>query len=259
MIDYESKRSNKTNYFYHQFDNNLNFPAHIHHSFEYIYCFEGEIELNIEKNTYTLKPGQAAVIFPLQIHSYVTRKHSKTCLFVFASSFISSFYKEYSFKRPEKPIFDFSEYEYINMKLLDADTFLKKSYLYLIISVFVQNTTFSEYNLKTQDLTLKIIEYIRNNFNLNPSLPDLCSSLGYSYNYISGFMNRIFHSNFMQLINEYRIDYAQRLLTETSDNITQIATQCGYESLQSFNRNFKKVVGVTPTEFKTKAASVSKS
>lgn len=257
MIDYEAERSNNPDYFYRQIDSNLNFHAHVHHAFEYIYCYEGEIEICIDENTFTLKRGQAAMIFPLQVHAYITKHQSKTCLYIFSPSYIGFFYNQYTAKKPTNPIFDFSDFEEINTKLADADLYLKKSYLYLIVSRFMEHASFENFNTKAQDLSLKILEYIRNNFNLNPSLTELCSSLGYSYNYISGFVKQLFHTNFMQLINEYRLELAQSLLLETSKSITQIASECGYDSVQSFNRNFKKIVGFTPSDFRTRTSQHS--
>ena len=52
MIRYESDRSNINNYFYRQTDENLTFPAHIHDSFEFLYCFEGEILLSADAKEY---------------------------------------------------------------------------------------------------------------------------------------------------------------------------------------------------------------
>ena len=45
------------------------------------------------------------------------------------------------------------------------------------------------------------------------------------------------------------METAQRLLRESTDNISDIAAKVGYSSLPHFCDAFKKVSGMTPTEF----------
>lgn len=54
--------------------------------------------------------------------------------------------------------------------------------------------------------------------------------------------------------NELRISEAKRLLDETEDNVLQIALQSGFKSLSAFYTQFRRITGVSPTEYR--AASV---
>ena len=47
-----------------------------------------------------------------------------------------------------------------------------------------------------------------------------------------------------------KIEKAKELLTETSCTVSQAAAMCGYENEEHFMRQFKKLVGVTPTRFR---------
>lgn len=49
-----------------------------------------------------------------------------------------------------------------------------------------------------------------------------------------------------------RIGYACKLLAADIFNISQIALECGFESIWHFNRSFKKITGITPTLYKKK-------
>lgn len=51
-------------------------------------------------------------------------------------------------------------------------------------------------------------------------------------------------------LQEIRITTAVKLLTNTDFSITAIATQCGYAQPATFMRVFKKVMGVTPSEYR---------
>lgn len=53
-----------------------------------------------------------------------------------------------------------------------------------------------------------------------------------------------------QTLIEARIDHAKKLLTTTSLNVTEISESLCYENVFYFSRQFKKVTGMAPTEFR---------
>lgn len=85
------------------------------------------------------------------------------------------------------------------------------------------------------------------------TLEDIANELGTSSHVLSQVLNTYIGKNFFDLINERRIEDAKkRLLDPKYDNLTilGIALESGFNSKSSFNRIFKKYMGVTPTEFK---------
>lgn len=54
---------------------------------------------------------------------------------------------------------------------------------------------------------------------------------------------------FMQLLTETRVNQACILLNENQLNINQIAYHCGFNNISNFYRQFKKIMGCTPTEY----------
>lgn len=53
-----------------------------------------------------------------------------------------------------------------------------------------------------------------------------------------------------QFVAELRIGYACKLLVEKDFTITQLAQECGYPTLSNFNRQFKSISGLTPSQYK---------
>ena len=51
---------------------------------------------------------------------------------------------------------------------------------------------------------------------------------------------------------EYRINESVYILKNTNKKIIDIALDCGFNSLRTFNRNFKEVYGMTPNEYRKK-------
>jgi AraC-like DNA-binding protein len=88
---------------------------------------------------------------------------------------------------------------------------------------------------------------------LNPefSLPDLASKLGTSVHVLSQVINEGLGKNFFEMTAEYRVNEAKRLLKEQPNvKVEEIAEQVGYNSKSSLNTSFKKLTGMTPSEFR---------
>lgn len=90
---------------------------------------------------------------------------------------------------------------------------------------------------------------------LNPelSLREVSSAIGSNMKYLSLYLNKMLGLSFYEYVNKYRVEYACKLIHSMYEsgrvNMTEIARQSGFNSLSSFNRYFKREVGVTPKEF----------
>lgn len=56
---------------------------------------------------------------------------------------------------------------------------------------------------------------------------------------------------FQRYLNELRVAKVCARLADHQENITQAAFQCGYNNLANFNRRFREITGLTPTEFRS--------
>jgi len=84
------------------------------------------------------------------------------------------------------------------------------------------------------------------------SLPDLAQALGLSIHHTSYVINQGFGQNFYQLVNQYRVEESKRLLLDPALrhlNLIGISERAGFSSKTTFNTTFKKVTGLTPTQF----------
>ena len=57
-------------------------------------------------------------------------------------------------------------------------------------------------------------------------------------------------TNFSTFINSYRINEAKVRLMQSPEPITSVALDCGFQTLSTFNRAFRKIEGLTPSEFR---------
>ncbi|MDP9959991.1 helix-turn-helix domain-containing protein [Chryseobacterium lathyri] len=80
----------------------------------------------------------------------------------------------------------------------------------------------------------------------------LSELLSISTHHLSYVINTGFKKNFFQYVNEYRIEYAKKLLKDSQSklSILGIAYESGFNSKTSFNTTFKKLTDQTPSEYK---------
>jgi len=96
----------------------------------------------------------------------------------------------------------------------------------------------------------KIIQYLDENVTRKISLDELAKRFSTSRYWIS----RKFHQNTGVTIRNYiirrRVSLAKTLLENTDSKVCSVAINVGFDDLSAFNRNFKMVTGVTPSQYR---------
>ena len=87
--------------------------------------------------------------------------------------------------------------------------------------------------------------------NTNIKIKDIAKELHVSSHQLSQLLNDNLGKSFALFINEYRIEEAKKLLQENNQfTLEAIGFEAGFSSKSTFYATFKKVVGITPSEFK---------
>ena len=58
----------------------------------------------------------------------------------------------------------------------------------------------------------------------------------------------------IQYLKQYRIQQAARLLKETPEKVSEIASRCGFQDMSYFTKVFREVFGCVPTEYRKNAS-----
>jgi len=132
----------------------------------------------------------------------------------------------------------------------DASVFRKKGVLYLLCEAFDKVTEYENKQDIDSSLLDKIFSFVEKNFMKDCTLGQLCDDTGYSYSYLSRFFKKATGLSINEYINQYRIRQSCYLLSNTSITVLECAFECGYDTIRSFNRNFKEYMGKTPTEYR---------
>ncbi len=84
------------------------------------------------------------------------------------------------------------------------------------------------------------------------TLRTLCDQLGETSHYVSRVINQDFDTNFFDMVNRYRIEYAKGAMRECPrKTILEIAEMSGFNSKSTFNSAFKKHVHHTPSQYRS--------
>jgi two-component system response regulator YesN len=105
-----------------------------------------------------------------------------------------------------------------------------------------------------KNLVSKAIEYIKSNYNKDITLDEVASFVCSSSYYFSKIFKEFTGKNYVDYITELRIQKAKEMLLRGNLSIKEICFEVGYNDPNYFSRVFKKIEGVSPTEFKGKNA-----
>ena len=81
------------------------------------------------------------------------------------------------------------------------------------------------------------------------TLEEMAQQTGYSVSRLCQLYNKLFQISPVNDIIAQRIHLAKRLLTDNKIRISEVAEQCGFNSVHYFCKSFRKHTGQSPTEY----------
>lgn len=93
-------------------------------------------------------------------------------------------------------------------------------------------------------------QYIQQNYSKPISLEEVSGIVGFNPTYFSTLFKKESGSNFVDYLSEVRMNSAKELLRETNLSVASVCEQVGYNDLKNFTKNFKKIVGLKPNEYR---------
>lgn len=103
----------------------------------------------------------------------------------------------------------------------------------------------------TENKRLKIIfNYIRDHFMEPIALEDISTRVFMTPQSFCRFFKKSTNKTFTSFLNEYRVNHATKLLSETENDIKTICYESGFNNLSNFFRNFKRITELTPNAYR---------
>ena len=248
---YEAKNSQQAEQFKVEIGKDFSFPAHIHSSFELIILLDGEMQVMIDKKQYDLAPGQAVLVFPNQVHALSTPNKSEHILCIFSPQMIRAYSSAYLNHFPVSPTFEPDAFYIRQLQTLTDQTnrLQIKGFLYSVCASFNAHAQYLPRSNRDESLLGTIFRFVEDNYTGRCTLQDLADFTSYHKVYLSRYFKQYTGISYTDHVNRYRISEAAYILKNTNKKMLEVAFSCGFDSLRSFNRNFKQIMGIAPSQF----------
>ena len=233
---YEGFRSGFDNAFHVHFENNFNFPSHIHRNYELIVMLDGELIITVNDIEYTIRTNEALIVFPYQRHSYRSKGEHRTLVFIFSSGVVPFFHRQVEQLCPICPIFSLQHnsvmrmIETVNRSNYKAfeeealDLYMRKGLLYAILSSFIGQCELEHRTTSANTTLLERILILIDSMPIDQiSLQLVAEQLNYEYSYISKCFRQSVGITFTNYVNQYRIHVACQMLQDGNCKVIDVA------------------------------------
>jgi AraC-like DNA-binding protein len=106
------------------------------------------------------------------------------------------------------------------------------------------------YHSVSNDNMKKALDIIMKDFQTQISIRDMVKITNMSSSAFYKTFKRTYRTSFKDYLQNTRIGYACKLFIDEQLSISEIAYQSGFANISNFNRQFKKIKGITPTEYR---------
>lgn len=144
------------------------------------------------------------------------------------------------------------------LKMIRMNDFDRLQSLFSIFRMFVStkeyyilsSPSFMESNYPDENEPMqKALKYLLRNFHKKVLIKDLLEITNMSGSSFCTAFKNTYRMTFKDYLLSIRIGYACKLLTDSSQNISRAAYDSGFENISNFNRQFKKIKHITPSQF----------
>ena len=264
--------------YYEQKDGILN----DHDCFELAYVVEGSAVQNLNGTMEPVSQGAYFIIDYGSKHNYQDCKNLKLINCLFQPEIVNAslgncisfdelmricmirYYKNYPDWTPADSIFydedkkvlhlleEMME-EYEHREIGYQEIFRGKLLEILLITmrkVIQKKAMVSVRSYEKSDLILEVVNYLEKNYRSKAPLTRFCEEKHYSIQYVSRKFKKETGVTFLEYLQKVRIRKSCDLLIESEMLIPEVADQVGYDDMKYFHQIFRKIVGMTPGEYR---------
>ncbi len=237
---------------------------HWHPQSEYIYILDGHCTIRIADEEYAASAGDLFVVHSGQIHSIENTIPCTMFISTFNPSILYSFQSELKFIQRrisakalesagltqkirgifEEMLQEVTAGQLWHEVIICANIIRLYS---LLVRHFEREVSPDNRNMTKFYHFQKLLAYITEHYAENISLAQISDTISYHPSYVSTLFVTYTGVNFKAYLDSFRINKAVDLLRNTNQTVTDIAAQCGYDNIRTFNYAFRRVTGATPS------------
>ena len=257
--------------------------AHWHNSFELIEVVEGKFYCNVDGSEFLINKGNICIINRGRLHHIYTEDYNasmcrkKTIIFN-PDYFIKdqNIYEKYILPLLEKDAFAHIQFNIKKGIGLDINTLMKEiealedekpigyeleeySLIYKVIRYLYLAYQSSKQSIHTTydpnvQIQRNMTSFIHEHFNSKIGLEDIAEAGQVSKSTCIRLFHKYTGKSPVDFLNNYRLQMSAEKLVTTSEQITEIAYDCGFGQPSYFNRLFLKEYNMTPNQYRKQHA-----
>ena len=242
-----------------------------HHETELIRLVDGNGEIYINGEKFTLKKGDLYIVRPMILHS-LHRGNGETPIVDFVKFDLRRLAENcptgyrlgdylHFFNDKNAPCVVYGDSIRYNADRIIAPLFAKDAPLedtqkavFNLLKLLHEHRLSMHASSMTEErqqyAAQTAVEYISSNYSKPVKVADIAALVGYDEFYTMKLFKKFCGWSIVDYLNGVRVTEARRLLVETGTGINEIAQSVGYNSASYFNRQFKKMFGLTPSELR---------
>ena len=263
---------------YYEFNRNFVFGGESHDFWEMVYIDKGRVEIAQDEEHIELNQGEIVFHRPNEFHSiraldsspnffvvsfvcdsatmrYFEKFHTvldKT-LQPFLSSIIREAEQTYIIPKNDPSLKRLVKKEAAPLggeQLIK--TYLEQLLILLVRGAVLKEKTgvFPSKESMESHIVGSVKKFLQENANDVVRVNDVCKKLGYSKSYLSTLFREQSGETLAAYATRVKIDRAKQMIRDGNKNFTEISDALSFDNPQYFSRVFKRVTGMTPTEFK---------
>lgn len=259
---------------------NLNFLPHYHREMEIIYLREGNTHIGMNNRTYSCHKGDLIICQSGDMHyNNVQNEENVLDFIIFDPSVLN---KVYSNQKSIQTVATAKELRDTGMDKICNEMFhtvhhelkyQEEDYDLLIQFCLAEFwVKYTRYFGRPKELSdnqpfhtsisklEKLMDYIDANYANEITLTQAAQIMGYEPCHCSKVFKKLTGVNFTEYVNNVKIGKAIEKIRNSGTSMTEIAMESGFNNIRTFNRVFKNITHMTPTEFvKTNRVAPSRS
>lgn len=102
-----------------------------------------------------------------------------------------------------------------------------------------------------------IVKYIKNNIHKNIDIATICKEFSISHSRLQKLFKYCCNLGIIEYVSFLKIEQAKEIIRSKNINFTQVSEELGYSSIHYFSRQFKKISGMTPSEYASSVKLIS--
>jgi AraC-like DNA-binding protein len=251
-------------------------PMHWHSEFELNYIREGSAEFICGEEKFNSSKGDIVITQPNILHSIYPHENTRQVYdtLVFSSELFGGSGQDRYFAECIRPMINGSmrlpiritsgHHYYAELSLLAENIFscargdspqldmLLRSEIMRFF--WLLETEAKAAIVHTDSVIRPALEYIAEHYSECITISRLAAAVHLSESYFMNRFKEYVGLSAIEYISHFRIEKACKELAGTKKSVMEIAFECGFSNLSNFNRQFRRIAGCSPTEYRKRQA-----